>query len=81
MQSFRQLFQPFFFYCFFCGGKMTKNKETYYFSHDYNARNDQRILQLRFKFGWEGYGIYWALLETMAEDEIGDINREAIVGL
>jgi len=56
-------------------------KETFYFSHDYNARNDPKVLQLRFKFGWEGYGLYWALLETMAEDSTGHIHREAIGGL
>ena len=42
-------------------------KETYYFSHDCNARNDEKILMLRSEHGWEGYGIYWALIETMYE--------------
>jgi len=53
----------------------------HYFDHDYTARNDQKILQLRFKHGAEGYGLYWMLLETMAEDGTGYINRGAIGGL
>jgi hypothetical protein len=55
--------------------------KSFYIQHDYSARNDQKILQLRFKFGWEGYGIFWAICETMAEDTTGYINREAIGGL
>lgn len=38
-----------------------------YFSHDSNARNDDKILSLRMRHGWEGYGIYWALIERMRE--------------
>lgn len=44
-------------------------KETYYFSHDCNARNDVKILKLRRKLGMEGYGIYWALVEMLREEE------------
>jgi len=42
-------------------------KEAYYFSHDANARNDEKILRLIFKQGWEGYGLYWALIEKLRE--------------
>jgi uncharacterized protein YdaU (DUF1376 family) len=42
-------------------------KNTYYFSHDYNARNDTKILFLRMQLGMEGYGIYWYLIESLAE--------------
>ena len=42
-------------------------KDTYYFSHDSNARNDEKILMLRAEHGWEGYGIYWLLIEMMFE--------------
>lgn len=38
-----------------------------YFSHDSNARNDDKILSLRMRHGWEGYGLYWALIERMRE--------------
>jgi hypothetical protein len=40
-------------------------KETYYFSHDYNARNDEKIKRMLSKFGMIGYGIYWALIEDL----------------
>jgi len=39
---------------------------TYYFSHDYNASNDTKILFLRHQLGMEGYGIYWYLIEQLA---------------
>ncbi|GAA4299590.1 Lin1244/Lin1753 domain-containing protein [Nibribacter koreensis] len=42
-------------------------KEAYYFSHDANARHDDRILELRSEFGWEGYGLYWAIVETLRD--------------
>ena len=42
-------------------------KDSYYFSHDYNARNDFKVLFLRQQLGIEGYGIYWFLIESLAE--------------
>ena len=54
---------------------------SFYLQHDYASRNDQKILKLRFKFGWEGYGLFWAICETMAEDTTGYIDRGAIGGL
>ena len=39
---------------------------SYYFSHDYNAANDTKILFLRHQLGMEGYGIYWFLVEQLA---------------
>jgi hypothetical protein len=41
-------------------------KETYYFSHDYNASEDFKCLFLREQLGMEGYGIYWFLIEKLA---------------
>lgn len=43
-------------------------KEAYYFSHDSNARSDSKIVRLRRKFGMEGYGIYFAIIEMLRED-------------
>lgn len=43
-------------------------KKTNYFSHDSNARNDEKILALRIKFGAEGYGIFFMLLERLREE-------------
>jgi hypothetical protein len=45
-----------------------KKKEVYYFSHDSNAHADQKILTLRSEYGWEGYGIFWVLVELMRNE-------------
>ena len=42
-------------------------KDTYYFSHDYNANSDTKILFMRQQLGMEGYGIYWFLIEKLAD--------------
>jgi hypothetical protein len=42
-------------------------KDSFYFSHDYNARNDEKIIAVRMRYGMEGYGIYFALLEKLRE--------------
>lgn len=41
-------------------------KDTFYFSHDYNSAIDTKILFLRQQLGMEGYGIYWYLVESLA---------------
>lgn len=40
-------------------------KDTYYFSHDYNARTDEKIKLLIRKHGLRGYGIFWAIVEDL----------------
>lgn len=45
-----------------------KLKDSYYFSHDSNARNDKNIIKLRRKIGLEGYGIYWCIIEILREE-------------
>ena len=40
-----------------------------YFSHDYNAREDEKIQSLIFKHGFEGYGLYWALIEMLYQND------------
>jgi hypothetical protein len=40
-------------------------KETFYFSHDFNARNDEKIKRLLMRHGVTGYGIYWAIIEDL----------------
>lgn len=42
-------------------------KDAYYFSHDSNARNDQRLMKVRMKYGMEGYGIYFGIIEILRE--------------
>lgn len=43
-------------------------KDTYWFSHDYNARTDGKILKLRMKHGMEGVGVYWCVVEMLYEE-------------
>ena len=40
-------------------------KDTYYFSHDYNSRNDHKIKKLISKHGYLGYGLFWAIIEDL----------------
>jgi len=43
-------------------------KETNYFSHDYNARSDRKLIKLQTKMGMEGMGIYWCIVEMLYEE-------------
>lgn len=36
-----------------------------YFPHEYTAKDDPKCERLIFEMGMEGYGIFWALLETL----------------
>ena len=40
-------------------------KDTFYFSHDYNSRADEKIKLLIRKHGILGYGIFWAIIEDL----------------
>ena len=42
-------------------------KDAYYFPHDSNARNDPKIQALMSKYGYQGYGWYWAIIEILRE--------------
>lgn len=44
------------------------NKEKY-FSHDYGASNDIKIQLMTNDLGMEGYGIYWYIVEQLANNE------------
>jgi hypothetical protein len=57
------------------------SKNAYWFKHDYNAKNDEKILELRSEFGAEGYGIYWMLIESMSENNCGGLKATLIGGL
>ena len=35
--------------------------------HDSNARQDEKLLALRLRLGWEGYGLYWGILEILRD--------------
>ena len=41
------------------------SKDTFYFSHDYNSRNDEKIKFLLRKHGITGYGLFWAIIEDL----------------
>lgn len=45
-----------------------QTKITNYFSHDSNARNDAKLVNLRMKHGAAGYGVYFMILERMREE-------------
>lgn len=40
-------------------------KDTFYFSHDYNTRQDIKVRKLLFKHGCTGYGVFWAIIEDL----------------
>jgi hypothetical protein len=40
-----------------------------YFSHDYNARDDEKMPKLLSELGYEGYGIFWAVVEMLYKNE------------
>jgi len=45
------------------GGNMKE-----YFSHDYNARNDTKLVKLFMKYGLSGVGAYWCIIEMLYEE-------------
>ena len=56
-------------------------KDTYYFSHDYNARQDEKIAHYLSKVGMSGYGIYWLLIERMHQSESGKLTLKYLNGI
>ena len=42
--------------------------EVQYFSHDYNARRDRKMVRLRLQMGYEGVGIFWSIVEYLYEN-------------
>jgi hypothetical protein len=42
-------------------------KDTFWFRHDSNARNDHKLIKLRRLRGLEGLGLYWCLVEILRE--------------
>jgi hypothetical protein len=56
-------------------------KDAHYFSHDSNARNDEKVLMLRAELGWEGYGIFWALIEMMFDNADTCLHHDKIKGV
>lgn len=42
-------------------------KDTFFFTHDYNARNDPKLQRVLMKLGCAGLGIYWCIIEQLYE--------------
>ena len=42
-------------------------KDTYYFQHDYNARNDPKLQEVLLEHGVAGVGIFWCVIEQLYE--------------
>lgn len=40
-------------------------KDTFYFSHDYNAASDEKIVRLLSRHGMAGYGVFWRIVEML----------------
>ncbi len=50
-------------------------KETYYFKHDFNSRNDPKCSALVNDFGMLGIGFFWCLIEILHEQEEGKLRK------
>lgn len=55
--------------------------KSYYFQHDYNAANDEKILYLRSIYGMEGYGLYWYFIELMHQSPDSKLKCKLINGI
>jgi hypothetical protein len=47
-----------------------------YFIHDVNASQDSKILRLLMKHGNIGYGIFWRIIEIMAQSNDGYLSAD-----
>lgn len=52
-------------------------KDSYYFPHDHNARNDRKIAALIKRHKSAGYGVFWIICEMMHEED-GSIEFDEI---
>lgn len=43
-------------------------KESLYFTHDYGARNDPKLINLQIKHGMTGIGVFWCIIEMLFEE-------------
>ena len=55
--------------------------KSYYFQHDYNAANDEKILYLRSIYGMQGYGLYWYFIELMHQSPDSKLKCKLINGI
>lgn len=57
------------------------SKISYYFPHDYNAKDDERCSFLISKFGIAAYGLYWCFVEKMHQQADGKLTYALLDGL
>src|SRR3990167_9406757 len=50
------------------------SKDAHYFSHDYNAHNDPKLVKLSMQ-GWDLVGLYWAVI-GMLHEQGGDLSND-----
>ena len=55
-------------------------KDALYFSHDFGARNDPKLQEVRMQMGMEGLGIYWCIVEMLYEQG-GHLPLTAVRGI
>lgn len=46
-----------------------KKKDNHWFAHDKNAMHQPALMSLKAVYGMKGYGIWWALMETLRSTE------------
>lgn len=56
-------------------------KDTYYFSHDYNAKGDEKCEYMIHKFGLVFYGLYWIVIEKMHASADGKLTCALMGGI
>lgn len=56
------------------------SKDSLYFSHDFGARNDPKLQEIRMTLGCEGLGIYWCIVEMLYEQG-GFLPLSAVSGI
>lgn len=44
-----------------------EKKDSYYFQHDFYARNDPKLVSLMARYGVKGVGIFWCIVENLYE--------------
>lgn len=55
-------------------------KETYYFQHDFNARNDPKLQNVLMEHGCAGIGVFWCIVEQLHEQD-GILPLDGIKGI
>jgi hypothetical protein len=60
---------------------MAKQKDSYYFPHDFEPTSDPKIQAFIGEFGAIGYGVYWRLIEMLHSDKDHHLPMEKYIYL